>query len=109
MPSTYSCTHEPIMGPEFFSDNLVFMPHPKPEDEVTIGIGVLAESGRMAVLGCDMRTTFPRSKVGPHDDTGKQWDFPLPFTATACVAGAMSVAQPLVDELAVQLKRVARQ
>jgi hypothetical protein len=97
------------MGPEFFSDNLKYTPRADPEDEVTVGIGVLAEGGRMAVIACDLRTTYPKSNVAPHDDSAKQWDFPLPFAATACVAGTMSVAQPLTDELAVELKRVSKQ
>jgi hypothetical protein len=108
MLSSYPGIHEPIMGPEFFSGKFKYTSQPE-RTEVTVGIGVLAESGRIAILSCDMRTTYPQSNVVPHDDTGKQWDFPLPFTATACVAGVMSVCQPLTDELAAQLKRVAKQ
>lgn len=75
---------------------------------MTVGIGVLAESGRTVIVGSDMRATFPKSSVSPNDQCGKQWDFPLPFNATACVAGTIGAAQPLVGELTVQLQKLLK-
>jgi hypothetical protein len=66
---------------------------------VTIGIGTLCNGGNLAVIGSDMRTTFPRSAVRPHDDTGKTWDFDIPFPLMAAVAGRLGDCVTVVSEL----------
>jgi hypothetical protein len=54
-----------------------------------------------------MRTTYPRSAVQPHDWTGKQWDFDVPFPVAAGVAGKLGMCQPVVDELNNRLSKLA--
>jgi len=73
---------------------------------VTVGIGVLAEAGNCVILASDTRATFPKSGIGPHDECGKQWQL-LPFHCSACAAGLLSVAQPLVDELSHQFVKLS--
>jgi hypothetical protein len=77
------------------------------EDEVTIGIGAVAEGGSWVVMGSDLRASWPKTaKVGPNDSAGKQWDLPRPFDCAVCVAGVLSVAQLFVSELASQLEKL---
>jgi hypothetical protein len=78
------------------------------EREVTIGIGALCRGGETAVIASDMRTSFPKSNVQPHDWTGKQWDFDVPFPIAACVAGRLGMCQPVVDELNNRLSKLSR-
>jgi len=66
---------------------------------VTVGIGAMCNHGATGVLASDLRATFPRSRIGEHDFTGKQWDFDVPFPLVACVAGKLGLCQPVVDEL----------
>ena len=74
---------------------------------MTVGIGVLAEGGKWVILGSDMRASWPKkNKVGPHDSVGKIWDLPRPFECAVCVSGTLSVAQPLVSELASLLIKI---
>ncbi len=73
---------------------------------MTVGIGVLAEASNVVILASDTRATFPNSNVGPHDECGKQWQL-FPFHVSACAAGTLSVAQPLVDELTRQFIKIA--
>lgn len=73
---------------------------------MTVGIGVLAEEGKCVIICSDTRATFPKSNIGPHDECGKQWDL-MPFCCATCVAGLLSVAQPLVDELTHQFIKLS--
>jgi hypothetical protein len=68
----------------------------------------VAEGGKWIILGSDVRASWPRSNVGPNDWAGKQWDLPSPFECAVCVAGVLSVAQPLVGELVSQLEKIGR-
>ncbi len=58
------------------------------------------------MVASDMRATFPKSAVGPHDWTGKQWDFDVPFPMVACVAGTLCICQPVIDELNNNLRKL---
>ena len=77
-------------------------------DEVTIGIGVVAEGGKWVILGSDMRASWPKNpKLSPNDECGKQWDLPKPFDCAVSVAGILSVAQPFVGDLSSELEKLA--
>jgi hypothetical protein len=69
------------------------------ENEVTVGIGALCNSGDIAVIASDTRTSFPRSNVRPHDETGKTWDFSIPNPLIAAVAGRLGDCATVVSEL----------
>ena len=75
---------------------------------LTIGIGVLCEGAECVVLASDTRGSWPRNRITPHEECGKQWDFPF-FPVAACVAGTLSCAQPIVDELTVQIAKLAKE
>lgn len=75
---------------------------------MTIGISVLCDRGSVAVVASDMRSSYPRSAIQPHDWTGKQWDFDVPFPVIACVAGTLGICQPVVDELNNRLRKLPR-
>lgn len=71
--------------------------HNKPEEQVTVAIAVLAEGGSMAIIGSDLRATFP--KLQPNETTGKAWKFPKPFNCGIAAAGILRDCQPYVDHL----------
>jgi len=75
---------------------------------MTVGIGVLCEEGTCVVLASDSRVSWPKNRIKSHEESGKQWDFPF-FSVAASVAGTLSSAQPFVDELTVQICKLAEQ
>jgi hypothetical protein len=54
-----------------------------------------------------MRATFPELPT-KHDECGKLWDLPTPFDCGVAVAGALTAAQPFVDQLFVNLKKLGQ-
>jgi hypothetical protein len=75
---------------------------------MTVGIGALCDRASCIILASDSRVSWPRNKIASHEESGKQWDFPF-FSIAASVAGTLSSAQPLVDELTVQICGIAQQ
>jgi 20S proteasome alpha/beta subunit len=73
------------------------------EEDVTVGIGVLCEGGECAVIASDMRATYGKTKVDPHDKAGKQFAFP-PFNISGAIAGSPSSTHAVFSELANQLR-----
>jgi hypothetical protein len=74
----------------------LFQPN-ESEEQLTVAIGVLAESGTIAIIGSDLRGTFP--KLRPNETTGKAWTLPRPFNCGVATAGTLRDCQPFVDHL----------
>jgi hypothetical protein len=81
-------------------------------EEMTIGIGVLCDEGRCAILASDMRASWPDGdKVDPNDRVGKQFGFPgVPgFDKVVCaIAGRLGVSHDVVSQLTVEFRKVSR-
>jgi len=75
---------------------------------MTVGIGVLAESMDMVIVGCDMRATFPRLGTA-HEECAKAWILEKPFQCGVAVAGKLRIAQPFVDYLTFNMTQVAKE
>jgi hypothetical protein len=83
--------------------NQVFtMPGGEP---VTIGIGVLCDGGKTAILASDVRVTYRGANLPPTDAAGKQYDF-APFLLAAAVAGEPKVCHPVISEITEWLRKV---
>jgi hypothetical protein len=81
---------------------------PVPEgDDVTVGIGVLCEGGDCAILATDLRVTYGRTKVTPHEKAGKLYSFP-PFNFAGAIAGSPSSTHAIVSELSGQLRNLLK-
>jgi|GEM_PF-1663654 len=91
-------THDPITEWGPILDDL------KPEEQVTVAIGVLAEGGSIAIIGSDLRATFPR--LQPNEQAGKAWALPKPFNCGVAAAGTLRDCQPFVDHLWGNLKQL---
>jgi 20S proteasome alpha/beta subunit len=76
----------------------------KPEEQVTVAIGVRAEGGSMAIVGSDLRATFPNLR--PNEVAGKAWKLPKPFNCGIAAAGILRDCQPYVDHLWEALRRL---
>ena len=72
---------------------------------MTVGIGVMCEDGDCVVLASDLRVTYGKMKVTPHERAGKQYDFP-PFNLAACIAGSPSSTHAIVSEFSGQLRNL---
>jgi hypothetical protein len=77
-----------------------------PEDELTVAVGVLAENGTIAIIGSDLRGSFP--KLRPNEMCGKAWKLPKPFNCGVAVAGILRDCQPFVDHLWGNLKQLGK-
>lgn len=71
-------------------------PYDDGDSEMTVGIGLICESGDCVILSSDIRS-HNRGIVTPHDWTGKQYPFP-PFDLVACIAGDTSSTHAIVSE-----------
>ena len=69
---------------------------------VTVGIGVLCDGGKTAILASDMRVTYRNKFLPPSDHCGKQYDF-APLLLAASVAGNPAVCQPVIAMIAENL------
>jgi hypothetical protein len=94
--SSYPFTHEALCDYVF------------PEEELTIGIGVIAEHGDMVVMGTDMRATYPKLPTA-HEGCAKAWLMPKPIQCGVSVAGKLTVGQTFVDFLAFYLEKAAKE
>jgi hypothetical protein len=78
---------------------------------MTIGIGVLCEAfpdarAKCIVMATDTRGTFHSSTgLGPHDQTGKQFELPYRFAAN--IAGTVSVCAGIESELHARMLKIA--
>lgn len=95
---SYPFSHEPLM--EWGQPTATV-------GEVTVGIGALAENGAVVIVATDMRASFPR--LPAHDECGKHWILPTPFTCGVAVAGLLTIAQPFVDQLWMNFLRLGKQ
>jgi hypothetical protein len=73
--------------------------------EVTIGIGVLCDSGNTAILASDMRVTYGKSPVTPSDHAGKQYDF-SPYLLVAAIAGRAGTNEAVISVMAHELNKL---
>jgi len=71
---------------------------------VTVAIGVLAENSTIAIIGSDLRATFPQ--LQPNEMCGKAWALPRPFNCGVAAAGILRDCQPYVDHLWEALRRL---
>ena len=76
------------------------------EEQVTVAIGVLAEGGDMAIIGSDLRASFPR--LPPNETCGKAWILPRPFNCGVAAAGTLRDCQPFVDHLWGNIKKLGK-
>jgi hypothetical protein len=75
---------------------------------LTVGIGVLCEDARTAVLASDMRVTYGKAADAPHHDrAGKQYGVP-PFNFSVAIAGSTSSTHAVISELANTLSILLR-
>lgn len=72
---------------------------------MTVGIGVLCESGDCAIMASDVRVSYRCINVAPHDWSGKQYPFP-PFNLVAAIAGNTSSTHAVVSELSAELSKL---
>lgn len=72
---------------------------------MTVGIGVICEGGDCAILASDVRVTYGKMKVSPHDWSGKQYPFP-PFNFAAAIAGSTSSTHAVVSDFAGRLREL---
>lgn len=93
-------THDPLTDWGPLLDDI------KPEEQVTVAIGVLAEGGSMVIIGSDLRATFP--KLQPNEQAGKAWKLPKPFNCGVAAAGTLRDCQPFVDHLWGNLKQLGK-
>jgi len=73
---------------------------------LTVAIGVLAENGTIAIIGSDLRGSFP--KLRPNEMCGKAWSLPKPFNCGVATAGILRDCQPFVDHLWGNLKQLGK-
>lgn len=74
---------------------------------MTVGLGVICEYGDCVVLASDLRVTYRKMKITPHERAGKQYSFP-PFNFAAAIAGSTSSSHAIVSELSGQLQTLIR-
>jgi hypothetical protein len=66
------------------------------EDAMTIGIGLLCQSGKCILMGADKRGTYEFQKTA-NDECGKLFD--LPFGFYGAIAGTIGYCEPVISEL----------
>lgn len=73
---------------------------------MTVGIGVVCQSGQCIVMAADMRGSFEDASLPPHEYLGKQ--YPLPNGFNVNTAGAKVICQSLSSELYTQIEEVLK-
>jgi len=71
---------------------------------VTIGIGVICESGKYVILASDNRASYG-DPLTPNDSSGKQWDF-HPFKIAVSVAGRLGLAHNIISQLTIEMEKL---
>jgi len=64
---------------------------------MTIGIGVICDSGNSIILASDTRASYDEPQLAPNDQTGKMFDLPHEFRAT--IAGTIIYCGGVVSQL----------
>lgn len=75
------------------------------EGNLTVGIGVVCESGDCVIVASDVRVTYRGMGSDPHDWSGKQYPFP-PFNLVATIAGNTSSTHAVVSEFSAELRKL---
>lgn len=74
---------------------------------MTIGIGVLCESGTCIILASDGRGTYEQAHLLPNDEMGKQFD--LPFNLFGIMAGFFSHCNSYLPTLYEEMEKLKSQ
>jgi hypothetical protein len=79
---------------------------------MTIGIGVLCDEGKCAILASDTRASWPDSdNIDPNDRVGKQFAFPgiRGFSHVSCsIAGRLAISHDVVSQLTEEFRKLSR-